>query len=129
MAEIQVAYPDQLTNNEVNLTDAALAKMGELISDADDELTAIRVYVSGGGCGGMQYGLTFAEGATETDSIMEAEGFKLVVDPVALNYLQGCTIDFATQGANASFVFKDVFQAVGGSGACGACGSSGGGCG
>jgi len=129
MTEVQMAYPEQLTHNEVNLTEAALAKMGELIKDADDELTAIRVYVSGGGCGGMQYGLTFAEGASQNDSILEADGFQLVVDPVALNYLQGCTIDFATQGANASFVFKDVFQAVGGSGACGACGASGGGCG
>lgn len=128
MTESQ-AYPEQLTSSEVNLTETALAKMGELISDADDELTAIRVYVSGGGCGGMQYGLTFTEGSNESDSVLDADGFKLVVDPVALNYLQGCTIDFATQGANASFVFKDVFQAVGGSGACGACGASGGGCG
>lgn len=129
MSELQTAYPSQLTNNEVNLTEAALAKMGELVSDADDELTAIRVYVSGGGCGGMQYGLTFTEDAAETDSVLEMESFRLLVDPVALNYLQGCTIDFTTQGANASFIFKDVFQAVGGSGACSACGSSGGGCG
>lgn len=129
MSELQTAYPDQLTSNEVNLTEAALAKMGELISDADEELTAIRIYVSGGGCGGMQYGLTFAEDATDIDSVLETEGFRLLVDPVALNYLQGCTIDFATQGPNSSFVFKDVFQAVGGSGACSACGASGGGCG
>ena len=128
MTEVLATYPEQLSSKEVNLTEAALAKMGELISEADDELAAIRVYVSGGGCGGMQYGLTFTEGASDTDSILEAEGFRLVVDPVALNYLQGCTIDFATQGPNASFVFKDVFQAVGGSGACSACGASGGGC-
>ena len=54
MTEVLATYPEQLSSKEVNLTEAALAKMGELISEADDELAAIRVYVSGGGCGGMQ---------------------------------------------------------------------------
>jgi iron-sulfur cluster insertion protein len=51
------------------------------------------------------------------------------VDAVALSYLEGVEIDFQTQGANRSFVFKNVFANSGGSGTCGSCGAAGGGCG
>ena len=54
---------------------------------------------------------------------------KVYVDAVALSYLEGVEIDYQTQGANASFVFKNVFANTGGSGVCGACGAAGGGCG
>ena len=58
----------------------------------------------------------------------EKDGLKLYVDAVALSYLSGVEIDYAQQGMGASFVFKNVFAATGGSGACSACGA-GGGCG
>lgn len=122
-------YPSQLETHHINLTDSARAKMKEILADADDDLTGIRVFVSGGGCGGMQYGFTFAEGANEIDSILEGDGFNLYLDPVAFGYLEGCEIDFTKTLTGETFVFNNVFQAVGGSGACGACGAAGGGCG
>lgn len=122
-------YPSQLEKQHINLTDSAQAKMRELMADADDELTGIRVFVSGGGCGGMQYGFTFAEAAAEIDAVLEGEGFRLFLDPVAFNYLEGCEIDFTKTFTGETFVFNNVFQAVGGSGVCGACGAAGGGCG
>ncbi len=125
MAQTAVAYPTTLSDVEIMLTDAAKAKLAELMAEADPELMAVRIFVTGGGCGGMQYGLTFAEGATGYDSVIEGEGFRVVVDPVALNYMQGCQIDYAANGLNESFVFNNVFQAVGGSGACGGCGGGG----
>jgi iron-sulfur cluster insertion protein len=88
----------------------------------------IRVFVSGGGCGGMTYGMTYAESIGERDKVLEGDGFKIVVDAIALSYLKGCDIDFTQDGLNASFVFNNVFQSVGGSGVCGACGAAGGGC-
>ncbi len=118
-------FSREILPEDLIVTESARAKIGELIDQADDELTAVRVYVSGGGCSGMTYGMTFAESDTERDSVLEQEGgFKLVVDPIALNYLRGAEIDFADDGVNASFVFNNVFKAVGGSGGCAGCGAA-----
>lgn len=118
----------KLAADDLNITDSARSKLGGLIADADQEINAIRIFVSGGGCSGMNYGMTFAEREHPTDSIIDdGNGFRVVVDPVALGYLKGAEIDFVEDGLNASFVFNNVFQAVGGSGACGGCGGGGGG--
>ena len=132
MNQPAVSYPSDLTDTEMKLTAAAASKMAELMAEADAELEGIRVFVSGGGCGGMEYGLTFVEGAQGYDSVLPGDGFNIYIDPVALNYLKGCEIDYKEMGMGASFVFNNVFQEVGGSGACGACGGAvggGGGCG
>ena len=74
----------------------------------------------------MTYGMTFSDSSEPRDSILEGEkGFRMVIDPLALAYMQGAEIDYSDDGANASFVFNNVFKAVGGSGACGGCGGSG----
>ncbi len=122
-------YPTRIGDADMRITPAAQAKIAELLASADTEVTGIRVFVSGEGCSGMTYGMTYAEAPMEHyDSIIEAPGMKVYVDPVALNYLQGSEIDFRTDGPSPSFVFNKVFQAVGGSGTCGGCGG-GGGCG
>ena len=110
-----------MTANDIQLSPSAANKMAQLLAGADDDIHCVRIFVSGGGCGGMSYGMTFAEEVTSYDSSLRGEGYKLVVDAVALNYLRGCEIDFERD----SFIFKNVFQAVGGSGACGGCGGSG----
>ena len=118
-----------LTAEDVLLTPAAQAKMAELLADVDDDIEAVRVFVSGGGCGGMTYGMTFTDTRTAYDSVLEADGFKLYVDVAALNFLRGVEIDFVDRGlGQASFVFNNVFATTGGSGTCGACGAAGGGC-
>lgn len=113
----------------LNVTPAALEKLAELLSSAGDDVQAIRVFVAGGGCSGMGYGMTYAEQITDYDHVIANERCKVVVDAVALNYLAGATIDFVTDGMNPSFVFRDAFQASGGGGRCGGCGGGGGGCG
>ncbi len=118
-----------LTETDIKLSDSAASKMAELISDADEEIQAVRVYVTGGGCGGMTYGMTFTDACTEYDGILECNGVKVYVDSVALAYLKGVEIDYVERDTGASFVFNNVFSATGGSGACGACGAAGGGCG
>ena len=95
-----------------------------------DEMDAIRIFVSGGGCGGMSYGMTFSDELTPFDSVLDSGDYKVYVDTVALNYMRGVEIDFVDKGmGEASFVFNNVFAATGGSGGCGTCGSSSGGCG
>ncbi len=118
----------RIAEDDLKITASARGKLAGLIADADSEIRAIRIFVSGGGCSGMNYGMTFAEMEYPTDGVIDdEEGLRVVVDPVALTYLKGAEIDFVEDGLNASFVFNNVFQSVGGSGACGGCG--GGGCG
>ena len=114
--------------DEVNVSPSAREKLVELLN-SEDEVNGVRIFVSGGGCGGMTYGMTFAESPTRFDSILEKDGLTVYVDAVALSYLAGVEIDYVEQGmGNASFVFKNVFASTGGSGTCGACGAAGGGC-
>jgi len=120
------AFPQSITEDYIRVTDTAREKLSELLATAEDEVSGIRIFVSGGGCSGMTYGMTYADASNGFDSVLEGEGFRVLVDPVALNYLRGCEIDFARNGVNATFVFNNVFNAVGGTGMCGGCG--GGGC-
>lgn len=124
-ATTEPQFSHRLGEADIRLTEAARKKMIELLGEAGDEVNAIRVFVSGGGCAGMTYGMTFTDEITARDAVLEEDGLRLVVDPVALNYLRGCEVDFAERGLNASFIFNNVFQAVGGSGACGGCGGGG----
>ena len=113
--------------DEIKVMPAAHAKLVELLS-SEEEVKGVRIFVSGGGCGGMTYGMTFSEAPNDRDAILEQDGLTLYVDAVALSFLSGVEIDFVEQGMGASFVFKNAFAATGGSGSCGACGASGGGC-
>jgi iron-sulfur cluster insertion protein len=118
-----------LAATDLSLTPAARDKMAELFTQVDDDaLQAIRVFVSGGGCGGMGYGMTFTDTRTEFDYVRKENGFSLYVDAVALNYLRGVEIDYVERPTGASFVFNNAFALTGGSGTCGACGAAGGGC-
>ncbi len=121
-------FVSSLGEADVRLTAAAKQKMAELFNGIEDDLEAIRVFVAGGGCGGMSYGMTFTDTRTPYDCVLEEEGFNLYVDVVALNYLRGVEIDYVERPTGASFVFNNVFAATGGSGTCGGCGAAGGGC-
>ncbi len=118
-------YKQMLIESDLSVTETARSKIAGLINDTNGEASAVRVFVSGGGCSGMNYGMTFAENEGSKDRTMSGEsGFKLVVDPVALSFLSGAEIDYSDDGVNATFVFNNVFQAVGGSGSCGGCGGA-----
>jgi iron-sulfur cluster insertion protein len=117
-----------LNKDDVRLTPAAEKKMTEIFAGTKDDLTAIRIFVSGGGCGGMSYRMTFTGRHTDYDCVLQANGFDIYVDAVALNFMRGVEIDFVERPTGASFVFNNVFASTGGSGMCGACGASGGGC-
>ena len=123
-------FANVLTDEDIKISESAMGIMEKLFSDVDDdEVDAIRVFVSGGGCGGMTYGMTFTGDRMDHDKILEKGSFKVYIDSNAYHYLKGVEIDYVENGMNgASFVFNNVFQATGGSGACSACGSAGGGC-
>jgi len=119
-----------LTPSDIIISESAAGKLKELFADVGDEMEAIRIFVSGGGCGGMSYGMTFSDELSEYDSVLDSGDYKVYIDSVALGYMRGVEIDFVDRGmGDASFVFNNVFAATGGSGGCGGCGSSSGGCG
>ena len=125
MSDVQ--YNSQLTD-QINVSAEAVKQLLAL-TENEEGVNGVRIFVSGGGCGGMSYGMTFVDKPNEYDCLLEQDGLNVYVDAVALSYLEGVEIDYQTQGANASFVFKNVFANTGGSGVCGACGAAGGGCG
>ncbi len=124
-AEISVEYSYDVGADDVTITPAASEQMATLFKDIDDDdIEAIRVYVAGGGCGGMTYGMTFTDRKTEYDKVLKGDGYLFYVDVVALNFLGGAEIDYAARDTGATFVFNNVFKETGGSGTCGACGAA-----
>ncbi len=120
-------FNTNITDEEFKVSVTAGEQIAGLMTAAEDPAEGIRVFVSGGGCGGMTYGMTYADTIHPHDKVLEGDGYKVVVDAVALAYLKGADIDYTNDGLNASFVFNNVFKAVGGSGGCGGCGSASGG--
>ena len=88
-------------------SDAAANKVGALLQDEDNNSMNLRVYVTGGGCAGFQYGCSFDESRDESDTMVEKNGVKLVVDPMSIQYLLGAEIDFQEDLQGARFVIKN----------------------
>ena len=123
--EISDTFEVALTINELEVTASAQEKLLEIITQSDEEVSAIRIYIGGGGCGGMSYGMTFTDLQTDFDTVLQFDGFKILVDVVALNYLRGAQIDYIQEVGRERFVFNNVFAETGGSGACNGCGAAG----
>jgi iron-sulfur cluster insertion protein len=88
-------------------TDAAARKVGELIREEGNERLKLRVFVSGGGCSGFQYGFTFDENEEEGDTCIENQGVRLLVDPTSIQYLTGAEIDYREDLEGAQFVIRN----------------------
>ena len=86
---------------------AAASKVKELIEDEGNDALMLRVFISGGGCSGFQYGFTFDEEVGEGDTVVENEGVKLLVDPMSFQYLSGAEIDYKEDLEGSQFVIKN----------------------
>jgi iron-sulfur cluster assembly accessory protein len=125
VSSVETAQPafDTFISNQIKITPAAHWQLKALIdSEHEDEVVGLRIFVAGGGCSGMTYGMTFATERYEHDALLEQDGVALYVDAVALSFLEGVEIDYQEQSAGGNFVFRYVFQAVGGAGTCTGCG-------
>ncbi|NRN29607.1 iron-sulfur cluster insertion protein ErpA [Photorhabdus heterorhabditis] len=85
----------------LQFTDAAANKVKILVSDEENLNLRLRVYITGGGCSGFQYGFTFDDQINEGDMTIEKQGVELVVDPMSLQYLVGGCVDY-TEGLEGS---------------------------
>jgi iron-sulfur cluster insertion protein len=88
-------------------TDAAAAKVKDLIEEEGNPQLKLRVFVTGGGCSGFQYGFTFDESINEDDTSMVKNGVTLLIDPMSYQYLTGAEIDYQEGIEGAQFVIKN----------------------
>ena len=102
MSSVEEVMPSPLVFSE-----AAASKVKELIEEEGNEELKLRVFISGGGCSGFQYGFTFDEEVGEGDTIVENEGVKLLVDPMSFQYLTGAEIDYKEDLEGSQFVIKN----------------------
>ncbi len=88
-------------------TDAAASKVKQLIDDEGNQNLMLRVFVTGGGCSGFQYGFTFDEELKEGDTQVEKGGVTLLIDPMSFQYLVGAEIDYTEGLEGAQFVIRN----------------------
>ena len=103
----------------MTLTDAAAARVNEIIASSDKPIAGLRVGVKNGGCAGMSYTMEFAEEATPLDEVVEDKGVKVLIDPKAVLFLLGARMDYRTDRLSSGFVFENPNETS----ACG-CGES-----
>ena len=99
-AELEMPTP-------VNFTDNAVNKVKALIEEEDTPDLKLRVFVSGGGCSGFQYGFTFEESINDDDTQVTKDSVTLLIDPMSLQYLTGAEIDYQDNVQGSQFVIKN----------------------
>ncbi|MBE0409097.1 MAG: iron-sulfur cluster insertion protein ErpA [Anaerolineales bacterium] len=126
---------NETQTSSIQLTTAAADAVRELLEKKDLKNHALRVFVSGGGCSGFQYGMALENNILENDLVFDQHGVKVVIDEVSISYLQGASIDYvdelmgsgfkienpnavASCGCGSSFRTKDEAGTAGGCGSC-----------
>ena len=103
----EAEVPDSDIPDPLIFTDEAAAKVKSLIEEEGNDALMLRVFVSGGGCSGFQYGFTFDESIAEGDTVVEKGDVKLLIDPTSFQYLVGGEIDYTEGLEGAQFVIRN----------------------
>jgi iron-sulfur cluster insertion protein len=106
-AELTTADVPDAPPAPIIFTDAAAAKVAELVAEEGNPDLKLRVFVQGGGCSGFQYGFTFDEIQNEDDTPMSKNGVTLLIDAMSLQYLIGAEIDYKDDLEGAQFVIRN----------------------
>lgn len=91
----------------IEFSDAAAAKVKTLVEEEENPNLKLRVFVTGGGCSGFQYGFTFDEKVNDGDTVINNQNVALVVDPMSLQYLVGGVVDYSEGLHGARFVVEN----------------------
>ena len=102
VTDTPLAMPDPLV-----FSDSSAAKVRELIVEEGNDALKLRVFVTGGGCSGFQYGFTFDEVQNEDDTVVNKAGVSLLIDAMSYQYLTGAEIDYTEGLEGAQFVIKN----------------------
>jgi iron-sulfur cluster insertion protein len=95
------------TSTPLIFTDNAVGKVRELIEEEGNPDLKLRVFVTGGGCSGFQYGFTFEETINDDDTQFEKDGVTLLIDPMSYQYLVGAEIDYTEGLEGSQFVIRN----------------------
>ena len=93
--------------SSINLSARAIQKVRDLVTEEENEQLKLRVFITGGGCSGFQYGFTFDEITNEDDTTMTKNGVSLLIDAMSYQYLTGSEIDYKEDLQGAQFVIKN----------------------
>jgi len=104
---------------DINFTDSAAKKVAELIKEEGNPELKLRVYITGGGCSGFQYGFTFDDTVAEDDFGLEKAGVSVIIDPMSYQYLEKAEVDYKESLQGSQFVIRNPNAST----TCG-CGSS-----
>jgi iron-sulfur cluster insertion protein len=102
-----IYYMNYFMTNPIIFTDSAAAKVSELIAEEGNDNLKLRVYVTGGGCSGFQYGFTFDEEMNEDDTRVTNGGVTVLVDSMSIQYLTGAEVDYKEDLSGAQFVIRN----------------------
>lgn len=91
----------------IEFTDSAATKVAGLIAEEGNPGLKLRVYITGGGCSGFQYGFTFDEEVAEDDTVIEKNGVTVLIDSMSIPYLSGAEIDYKEDLSGARFVIRN----------------------
>jgi len=91
----------------VSLTENAAVKIGTLLESEENKGLKLRIFVSGGGCSGFEYGFTFDDEIKDNDTVVENFGVGLIVDQMSMEMLKGSEVDYQTSLQGESFVIKN----------------------
>jgi iron-sulfur cluster assembly accessory protein len=98
---------EQTQTAQINLTEAAATAVQDLLKKRELGDLALRVFVSGGGCSGFQYGMALEDNIRDTDIVAEQHGVKLVIDEISINYLDGATVDYVDEIMGSGFKIEN----------------------
>ncbi|MCF6208056.1 MAG: iron-sulfur cluster insertion protein ErpA [Ghiorsea sp.] len=91
----------------VSMTESAAMKVKSLMDTEENKELKLRIFVSGGGCSGFEYGFTFDDDVKDTDTVVESFGVPLLVDQMSMDMLKGSEVDYQTSLQGESFVIKN----------------------
>ena len=92
---------------QLTFTESAANKVKDLLAEEGNPALKLRVFVTGGGCSGFQYGFTFDEDVAEDDTVVEKNGISLLIDPMSYQYLAGAEIDYTESVQSSQFVIRN----------------------
>lgn len=91
----------------IHFTDSAVNKVAGLIKEEGNDNLKLRVYITGGGCSGFQYGFTFDEEVNDDDTQIQKGGVTVLIDSMSIQYLNGAEIDYKEDVSGAQFVIRN----------------------
>ena len=98
---------EKYTPQELVVSDAAFSRIDKLVSDEANKEISLRVFVTGGGCSGFQYGFRLEDQLDEEDTVLKKDKISIVIDPLSMQYIYGSTLDYKEDLEGSRFVIDN----------------------